>query len=843
MPQIYQDADQTLITPMATAKLTVRASAQGTPGSGVVVIVGEADAGPVWSAESKLADNSFGPDEVDAVRAKYVSGPIVDAMQAGSAALSDDRIPGSLQKVIIVKTNTSTKASSVLTAVGGGSYGTLYDRQGGALGNLISRQVTEAVAEIVPTTGSFTFIPAVGTLQVGARVNGDALATAATVALNGSPAAFVTAVDGMSGVTATGGAARSTIQASVGTLAITGQTGNTITIGYTGGSFTVTPTVGDTVVIPSGSVIAGPLATTVNAGAYVVTAATSTSITCTKLSNAGDGVSIIGAAIVAPQNDAGGVVTATPANDLIVYAPVTISVDAGTVISGRGKSLELCELTGGTDLLSRCAFQLGTTTAVTWVSKTGSAKLMTSAAEQRVTLSVARQLDSVDDSATAGGEIGMKVSYLGTTATITISDTTVTSSVTGGSGGALPAISLTSFPTISDLCAYISAQTGWSASPGTTSLGQLPATALDDGTYTCATQFGAQTARIKVDAYRFFESVGNNLSLVQLGDPAVQAAAGLPAVQSVAFLANGARGGTTSTAFANAIDACRKVRANFIVPLVSRDASLDTIDGLTDASSTWTIDGVHAAVKTHVIAMAKLKARRNRLGFVSYRGTYADSKEKAGTMASARVIVSFLDQAVLSATTGNVEWFHPWMDSVLAACGQAAAGYRNLTRKFKNVSGSRHAAGEWTGDEVSETDDALVAGLLPTVAHEDGGYVFVSDQTSYSKDGNEVYNSFQAMYVADQIALDAAKSMEDAFTGETISDVPATLAKTFLESKFLQYIERKLLTPSDDAPQGFKNLQIKRNGVALACRAEIKLNGTTYFIPISFLATPVQQTA
>lgn len=840
MAQLFQDANQTLITPMATAGVTVQAATSGTPGSGVLILVGEADAGPVWSAETKLQDNSFGPDEVDAVKAKYLSGPLVDAMQEASAPLSDDRIPGALRRVIIVKTNTPAKASKTLTGLSG-TYGTLYDKRGGAMGNLISRVVTQAQAEIVPTTGLFTFIPQVGTLVLGARINGGALLTAAATLANDPPSAFVTVVDPLVGLGALGGAARVTAQSGVGNLAITGQVGNQITIGYTG-TFTTTPSIGDTVVIPAVSVIAGTGVGVKNVGAYVVTGATSISITCIKLSNAGDGVSIIGAPIVAPENDPGGAVSVAVANDLIVYAPVSISVDAGANVAGLGKSLELIELASGTDLLARCLYNLGTITPVTWLSKSGIPALLTSAAEQRVTLSVSRQVDAIDQDFTAGGGVALIIRYTGTTASITISDTAITSAVTGGAGAALPTINLAAFPTIADLAAYINAQTGWSAAPGTTSLGQLPTTALDDGTFTCATTFGALTGRVKIDAYRFFNGVRENLTLVQLGSPAAQAASGLPIVQATAFLAGGARGGTTAAAFLAAIDACKKVRGNAIVPLVSRDASADILDGLTDASSTWTIAGVNAGIKSHVIAMQKLKARRNRGGFVSYRGTYADSKTAAGGMASARITVSFLDQLVL-ASTGLIVQFHPWMDSVVAAAGMLAGGYRNVTRKFKNISGSLHAAGEWSGEDVSEVDDALLAGLLPTIAHPNGGFIFSSDQTSYSRDSNEVYNSFGAMYIADQIALDAAQSMEDAFVGESISDAPSSLVMSFLETKFLQYLDQKLLTKSDDAPQGFRNASVKRSGPAVIVKAEIKLNGTTYFIPISFLATSVSQTA
>jgi hypothetical protein len=841
MAQSFVGADVTQITPGATVTTRVQPAQGGNPGAGVIILVGEADAGPHWSEETKLSENGFGPDQFEEIRAKYVSGPLVDAAFVATAPMNDERLPQSLRKMIIVKTNAAAYASSALTKIGGGTYGTLYDIQGGQLGNLLSRQVTSAQAEAVPTTGLFTYIPQVGTVQLTARLNGGAVLATAAVGANGSPAAFVTAVDALAGIGATGGAARTTVQASVGNLSVSSISGNQAVFTYTG-VFTTTPSVGDTLVIPSTSVIAGPGAGVQNAGAWVITAATSTTITATKLSNAGDGVSAIGAAVVAPQADAGGAVTGTVANDFIVYASVQISVDAGAVVDGLGKSLEICELTSGTDLLTRTAYQLGTTTPVTWISKSGTSNVLTSATEYRVTLAIQRQVDSLDQSMTVGGEIGLRIGYTGTTASVTISSTTMTGTRTGGSGGDLPSITLSQFPTIADLCAYINAQTGWTASAGTTSLGQLPATALDRGTFNCATQFGSKNGRIKVDAYRFYRGIISNTPQVELNAPVARAGAGLPDVDTLAlFFSGGSKGGTTSAAFSAAVTACAQVRGNFVVSLVSRDATSDITDGLTESSSTYTIDGVHAAIRSHVLAMSKTLARRNRQGFVSYRGTYAAAKEKAGTMASARVVVSFLDQLCLSATTGNVEQFHPWMDSVIAAAGQAGAGYKSLVRRFKNVSGSLQAAGDWTGESVSETDDALLAGLLPTVAHEDGGWIFSSDQTSYSRDSNEVYNSIQAVYVLDQISLETAKSAEDQFVGETFSDTPQPVAEAWFKTKLMSYLDRKLTAPSDDAPSGFRNARVRRQGVALKFTAEIKLNGVNYFAPIGFQVTQVQQ--
>ena len=65
----------TLFIPGAYAKYTVQSANAGLATTGVLMLVGEADAGPDWSLEEDLEENSFGPDQLTAVIAKYKSGP------------------------------------------------------------------------------------------------------------------------------------------------------------------------------------------------------------------------------------------------------------------------------------------------------------------------------------------------------------------------------------------------------------------------------------------------------------------------------------------------------------------------------------------------------------------------------------------------------------------------------------------------------------------------------------------------------------------------------------------------------------------------------------------------
>lgn len=843
MAQQYVTVDGRLIIPGAYPKIAVQSQNSGLSVSGVIALVGESSTGPAYNQEADLeATASFGPDQAGAVIAKYGSGQIVDAFRATAQPANDPNITGAPNRFIIVKTNQGAKASSPLTKIGGGTYATLQTLLAGANGNQLYQQtfadgVNGGAAEVRPTTGTFTWINNVASLNTEFRVNGGA-AIPLTVGANTTPAALVTAVDALAGVAASGGASLATAQSSVGNLAVGSIVGNQMTLSYTG-TFTNTPVVGSTLFIPNGSVVQG--AGTANVGAYVVTAATNNSITAVKLSDANKGGAVAGT-ITAPVTVGSIAVSATVANDMVVYGLVTITLEAGNVVDGIGKTLAISELTTGTDLLSRYAYQ-SSTTPVTWVSKAAGATNLTSAVEYRVELDVSRVADGVAEEMAAGGEVALLISYSGTTATITISTTALTTTVVGGTGANLN-ITLSSFSTIADLATFINAQTGYKCAVGTTTLGQFAPTTLDRVTAQgiCST-FGALNGRIKMDAFKFFEAIRTGSGSVQLGiTTAVRADAGIPDLAGPTYFTGGSKGGSSTANFTAGLDALERVTCNFVVPLISRDAAADIADGLTDSASTYAIDSVNAYARTHVLSMSKVKKKRNRQAFCSKRGTFLEARNAASNLASARVAMTFQD-IKNSDSQGNLIQFHPWMGACVAAGMQAAGFYRAIVRKFANVSGAVMADGSFSDRDDTNVEDALLSGLLPLKRHVSGGFYWVSDQTTWTKDDNFVYNSIQAMYAADIIALTTALRMEDAFAGQSVADVTASAALTFLQGVMRDFRRLKLIAPSDDAPEGFKNAKVTIAGVAMIVEVEIKLAGAIYFIPISFLVSPVQQTA
>lgn len=382
----------------------------------------------------------------------------------------------------------------------------------------------------------------------------------------------------------------------------------------------------------------------------------------------------------------------------------------------------------------------------------------------------------------------------------------------------------------------------------TVAIGTKSPKILDRGTFTAGTTWGEYPCRVKVDAQDLFDQFDASPS-VYLADPAdadlgeLRAAAGLPKAQPAqgyTYLAGGTKASTTEAAVEAAIDALEAVDGNFLVPLFSRDAADDISDALTESGSTYAVDTLNVYAQKHCSKQSTLKERRNRQAIVSKRGTFLAAKTAAQNIAYFRVAMAFQD--VKDIGLAGLTQFQPWMASVKAAAMQAAGSYRAIFNKKVACSGALQAAKDFNPKKTTPMEEALSAGLLP-MKTVNGTTTFVSDQTTYSKDDNFVFNSIQAVYASDTVAVNSGRRMEAALVGKSVADIDASLAKAIFEKIQEDHRDLKLIAKSDDAPLGFKNLRIQQKGPSLFIRCEIKLAGAIYFVPISFLATPVQTSA
>lgn len=508
------------------------------------------------------------------------------------------------------------------------------------------------------------------------------------------------------------------------------------------------------------------------------------------------------------------------AGSLTDNVKIQADADAAANSKGYGKTVELVELNAG-DLAA-----LGL-----------DAGLYKSATEPKVQLDIKRIDTNINEAFSIEAEVALEVGYDGDSATLTISGSDLSTSVVGGSGSNL-SIDISEYNTIKDLADFINSQTGYSAcaSAGST---QTPTSALDKvaAIGIAASGAGEKAGRVKKSLYNFKKKAGESTVL----DFEATAEAGLPdEMASVAYLSGGAKGATSAADVANAYAPLEGIDVNFVIPLYSRDASEDIADGLTDSSSTYTISAINALTKNHILKMSTAKIKKHRTGFVSFWGDYADARSEASAMANARMSLSFQRSSQVN-SGGEIVSYLPWHTACIAAGMQAAGFYKAIVNKFANVISFEDPVGFDSGSP-GDIEAALDAGLLFL---EKGivGSKWVSDQTTYGVDTNFVFNSIQAMYSVDLISLDLADSMQTAFVGQSLADVDASTALSFIASKMDLYKKQKLIAASDDAPLGFKNAKVEINGPVMEVSVEIKPATAIYFIPITIEVSQVSSSA
>jgi hypothetical protein len=826
---------QTLIVPGAYADSQVVANPSTVAANGIIIAIGESDSGLSFSEEDDITQIGFGPDQKSDIVSKYGSGQLVDAFMGAVSATNDNNIKGSFTRFFPLKTNISTKATATIPAIGGGVFANVTAKAGGKPGNLITRTITVNNAEVVPSVGPFLLASPQVTSTAVSRVNGGSASSAVSLTAGATPAAMVTAMSGFTGTTVTGGVARGVI-GTTRTVTVGNVTGYSATFTATA-SWAVTPTAGDIMFVPSTSAFKAG-----NEGTYVVQAATPTIITALKIIDA------VGTGVVRTAPDATDTSISTAPTDLECYSPVTITVTAGAVLPGCGKTLELNNTTSPGVFANLVWLYDSTALTVSkapYVSATDAPVVIASSQEYVVKFNTVRQRDGISEEIVVGGSPVLSIGYLGTTASAVIANKVMTVTLTGGSSSSLSPItvSLSDFPTIGDLCQYFNSLGGFAAAPTLATYSSISPTRLDAGTYTFGSTFGAMTGRIKTDGADFLDDVNSQSVLVSIAPTGVNTnLVGLPDVVSLGFLSGGSRGVTTNAAMQAALDAAQAIKGNFVVTLFSNDSAVDIADGSTDSNSSYDIASINSAVRSHCLLMSQLKRRRRRLGLVSTRSSFSANKASACNLATSRCAMTFQDVKD-NDSTGSLVNFKPWMAAVKAAAMQAAGFYKDITHKYVSVSSATVPGGGFTYNLNSNLEDALTSGLLPII-YDGSGYKWVSDQTTYSVDDNFVYNSLQAMYALDLIMATSEQRMEQAFTGQSLADISATTAITVFGAIMDDIRRLKLIAPSDDAPRGFKNVQIKIvNGNAMVVGAEVKIATSVKFISIMFMVSAISQSA
>jgi hypothetical protein len=731
----------TIFKPGAYSKTTIDLGG-GFPLSptGIVAIFGEADAGAPGSAETNIANNVFGPDQLVQIREKYGRGNIVDAANFLFAPGADGAIPSGAQVLYIYKTNASVRAMLDPVEAGSPDFGRLRARQWGTSGNQITFKNTLTPETAATVTGSALTLPVVITSASNDVIN---------YRLNGGAAAVAT----------------------------------------------------------------------IAAGSYATAALLAVAV------EAAFGASTI-------EVDAAG----------LTALQLTQHVVSNIHRNGSGRSFEILA---------------GTANSVLGLT----AGLHVAVSEPMATLSVRNPVTTLEESSTLGGQVMLSLgrSNAGgaTSASVSISATQVTLAQAGASPASI-VLEKADFPNIQALVDYINTLPGWIASVSSIASGQLSLNILDHVSAVGAfhTASNAKPARIKQDANEVanFFALSSQVELIPLASQSSVKKVGLPDQQGVPnalYLSGGAKGATASSDIVTALSKFEKFRVNSVVPLMSRDASEDAADQLTDPASSYTIAGIHQAVKTHLSLMSTTKKKSERQGYLSFKGSYADAKTQIATMAAARIQMVIQDVRQAD-SEGNIKWFQPWAGAALLAGARGGSPIGNpMTFKYFNMSGIRQTGQAMSTPEQdivvdfdpdTQYDDAIQNALTFWEAPQTGGFRLVVDNTTYNKDGNWVYNRGNVLYAADVLAYDFRNQLENIYVGLK-NTVSAAEIKSTCEAILATYLAQGITVSTSDAKNGFKQLVVQINGNTVNVSVVVKLVEGIDFVLADITLQRASQTA
>lgn len=284
-------------------------------------------------------------------------------------------------------------------------------------------------------------------------------------------------------------------------------------------------------------------------------------------------------------------------------------------------------------------------------------------------------------------------------------------------------------------------------------------------------------------------------------------------IATAEFFTGGTKGISTNTNFQNGFDALKEVRVNTVVPLISEDGV---------GSSTYTVDSVNAQANSHADFMSGITGRSERNVFVAKKGT------KTEVIAAARAIntrhVSLTSQRVTALNElGTLEKLDEWALSCILAGMQAGTPVGEpLTHKSLNIVALEQDA---TWNPKVDFVDMMDNGVLIIEQADSGQYRVANANTTYSKDGNVVFNRISINEAANYVAYELRKHLELLFVGKKARTGTVEAIKNAAISKLQQLQDEEIIVEGNqengEIIPAFRNLQVSFSGTTCSVEATI----------------------
>jgi len=271
------------------------------------------------------------------------------------------------------------------------------------------------------------------------------------------------------------------------------------------------------------------------------------------------------------------------------------------------------------------------------------------------------------------------------------------------------------------------------------------------------------------------------------------------------FLTGGATGASTNSNFQSAFDALLAARINTVVTLVSRNASALITEGLTDPSSTFTVDAINTQAVTHCILASNTKNRSERNTYVSKKDSFANTQAAALDLNHERASMLFQDVEVLG-TDGNLKFLDPWAAACMIAGIQAGTDV-GTPATFKLVAANSIKHQDYNAK--TQSDLAIAGGLLALEEPDSGGIRVVVQNSTYGKDANFVFNRPSVLYAADVVAFNLRQQLEAIYVGEKAKSGSALAIKNTVIAIMQQFLDADITVGDDtNSGLGWKDLTV-----------------------------------
>jgi len=418
----------------------------------------------------------------------------------------------------------------------------------------------------------------------------------------------------------------------------------------------------------------------------------------------------------------------------------------------------------------------------------------------------------------------------GSACTVTITDTALTTAVTGGPGGEALNVVFANYNSLADILFYIDGLAAYTATALITNAASFDASYLD-----ALTAVDIRTAPVTIMANNFDLSdwINSNSSLIT--STQTKNKTGPRAVLVKTALAGGTKGTSDNTAWANAFTAMSGIRINQLVPLASKDAVA--------AVGTYTIASINAALNTHCKLMSATAGKSERQGWASFQGTKANLILAAQGLNSEHVQISSQKITRTSAVTGNAVVFDEWGQAVCFAGMRAGAPIGEpLTHKLINASAMSNDS-SWDTSNANDIVDLLLNGIMFCTFVQGEGFRIEKGITTYTKSNNDAFIEESIVQNWKYIAYSWRTALEKQYTGRPMDAGQVLTVKPFSAVVLNELRAQGAIADSvvnGVVSPGYRNIKVTATKDILSVSGEVSPTSGINFILNTAVLVPAQ---